>query len=111
MRALLVAICLVPVVGGCALNYGDLNLVSPRNVEFSTETLRRGVEGRDCTYSLLFLPLGSLNPNIEEAVDRALAKVADANVLTDVAIYNDAVITLLFNRSCLRVKGDAGVLR
>ena len=112
MRFVFAALSLLAaLVVGCRFNYGDLNLVSPRNVRFDTETLRRGVEGRDCMYTLVFLPLGSLNPNLEEAVDRALAEVPEANVLTDIAIYEDRVTTLLINQRCLRVKGDAGVLR
>ncbi len=31
--------------------------------------------------------------------------------MTDVARYQDLIFTYLFNRSCLRVKGDAGILR
>jgi hypothetical protein len=70
--------------------------------------VRRSVEGKDCVYRLILIPFGALVPNLEEAMDRALAKVPEGNVMTDVAIYNDVVSTLIFNQQCLRVKGDVG---
>ncbi len=69
MRHAILAICLGSLAAGCTFSLGGFPLASSKNVRFETETLRRGVEGRDCVYMLLFIPLGSLNPNIEEATD------------------------------------------
>ena len=55
----------------------------------------------------LFIPLGSLTPNIQEATDRALEQVPEANALTNVAMYVDPFTVILYTRSCIRVKGDA----
>ena len=96
---------------GCAYRTGDLSVVSSKNVGLQPQLIRQRVEGRDCTHMLLFIPLGSLVPNLDEAMDRALEKVPDGNVLTDMAIYNDVLFTYIYNRTCLRVKGDVGSLK
>lgn len=91
---------------------GDLQLISSKNVDVDAEPIQRSVEGKDCVYWLLgLLPLGSLIPNVEEAMDEAMAKVPNGNVLTDVAIYRDDFTFILVSQSCLRVKGDVGRLQ
>jgi hypothetical protein len=92
---------------GCSLRMGDLTAVASQNVSVSAEPIRRAVEGRDCVHLLLFIPLGSLVPSYEEAVDRALAQVPDANALVNVSMYVEPIFTYVYNRNCLRVKGDA----
>ena len=104
VAALLVALC------ACTFRMGDLSIVSSQNVELDPQVVQRGVEARDCVNLLLFIPLGSLVPNVEEAMDRALAQAPEANVLMDVATYSDQLFTYFFNRTCVRVKGDAGKL-
>ena len=100
----LIALLLGPV--GCSLRMGDFTAIASRNIRAPSQELRRGVEGRDCVHMLLFIPLGSLTPNIEEAVDRALEKVPEGNAMTNVALYQDPLFTYIYNRMCVRVKGD-----
>ena len=106
-RALTV-VSLAALLVGCSIRMGDFTLLSSKNVGVEGEVIQRGVEGEDCVHMLLFLPLGSLNPNLEEAMDRAMAEVPSGNVMTDLAIYNDVLFTYLYNRICIRVKGDVG---
>jgi hypothetical protein len=89
---------------------GDFSLISSQNVAFAPEPIRRGVEGRDCVYTLLFIPIGGLVPNVEEAMDRAMDQVPEGNVMTNVAIYNDLIFTYIFNQQCTRVRGEVGKL-
>ena len=95
----------------CSSRVGDLSIVASRNVGFAPEPLRRSVEGEDCVHVLIFIPIGSLVPNLDEATDRALAQVPAGNVMTDVAVYQDILFTFFYNRTCLRVKGDVGTLQ
>ena len=44
-------------------------------------------------------------------MDRAMEKVPQANLMTNIAIYRQRVFTLLVNMDCLEVKGDLGELR
>jgi hypothetical protein len=108
---LLLAGVMIIVSSGCSFRTGDLSVVSSKNVGLQPEVIRRGVEGSDCSHMLLFIPLGSMVPNLDEAMDRALEKVPEGNVLTDLAIYNDVLFTYIYNRTCLRVKGDVGSLK
>jgi len=107
-RRLLALIALTGVLGtGCSLRMGDLTVATGKNVPVVGTTLRRGVEGSDCVHLALFIPLGSLTPNIQEATDRALEQVPEANALTNGAMYVDPFTVILYTRSCIRVKGDA----
>lgn len=110
MRTALGLLLVAALSSGCATRLGDLSLVASKSVGLTPEVMQRGVEGEDCVHLLLFLPLGSLNPNLQEAMDNALAKVPEANAMSDLAVYNDTVFTLIYNRTCLRVRGDVGRL-
>ncbi len=77
MQALVLLAIVLP-LSACSLRMGELTALATRNVHVETQPLRRAVEGRDCTHWLFgLIPLGSLTPNIQEAMDRALAKVPD----------------------------------
>ncbi len=112
MERSLVAIGLVAALlsAGCTTRLGDFTILSGENVALNPNPERRSVEGRDCAYRLLFLiPLGSLQPNIEEAMDDAFKAVPDGNIMTDVTIYAEPLFMLLATRNCFRVRGDIGV--
>lgn len=91
---------------GCTTNLGDLTIVSTHNVAVESETLQRNVEGEDCANMLLFIPLGKLDPNLEDAMDMAMEKVPDGHLMANVAIYSEILFTYIFNRVCLQIKGD-----
>ena len=112
MRRLLTVLLMVAVTGaslGCRTRLGDLSIASTKNVALNPSPERRSVEGRDCMHMFLFIPLGKMSPVLDEALDRAMEQVPDGNIMTNVAIYNDIIFTLLYNRSCFRVRGDVGI--
>ena len=97
---------------GCVTRVGDFTIASTKNVAFNPTPDRRGVEGKDCvTYLLGLIPLGSFNPNLEEAVDDAMAKVPDGNVMTNAVTYVDSWTAILVAQNCYRVKGDVGTIQ
>lgn len=98
---------LVLTATGCSFNMGTLTTASTKNISLPHTVIKKAVEGEDCAKSLLFIPLGSLVPNIQEAADKALAKTTDANALTDVVIYSEPLVFLIYNQVCLKVRGDA----
>jgi len=111
IRSMVLAVLTVCLLGGCSLRMGDLQIISSKNVALNPDPIRRSVEGKDCVYRLLgLIPLGSWIPNVEEAMDDALASVPDGNILTDVAIYSDFFTAIIVSQQCLRVKGDIGRL-
>ncbi|MBI3767764.1 MAG: hypothetical protein HY271_04615 [Deltaproteobacteria bacterium] len=93
---------------GCSLRMGDLTAVATMNVRVPSAPLHRTVEGKDCVdWLFMIIPLGSIVPNVQEAMDRALAKVPEGNALTNVRLYNDPlVIPYLWLRNCLRINGE-----
>jgi len=107
MRILLV-MAMAVLLGGCSTRIGDLTVASPKNLSSEFEIVQKGVSGKDCAYSLLsIIPLGTLNPTIDGAIDDALSRVLDADALTDASIFNDILIAFIFNSNCIRVEGTA----
>ncbi len=70
--------------------------------------LATGASGEDCGTQILLVPLH--RPSLETAVARAIAGVPEATLLTDVRISVRAIVTGVYNRSCLRVTGSAAKL-
>lgn len=103
-RGLLVVAVLL---AGCTTRVGDLTIATPKNITREFDVVQSGVEGRDCVNIILFIPLGSLNPSMEGAIDAALEPVPEANAIADATFHQTSLITLLFNQSCVRVRGDA----
>lgn len=92
----------------CTTRIGDLTVATPKNVPSRYDVVQKGVTGKDCAYMLLsIIPIGTLNPTIDGAIDDALSGFRDADALTDAAIYNDILITFLFNSNCIRIEGTA----
>lgn len=111
LRTVLGLLTVALISSACTTRMGDLTIASGKNVNLRPDVAQRAVEGKDCVNMILFIPLGSLAPNVEEAMDQALAQVPGGNIMTDVAIYQDTIFTYLFNQTCLRVKGDVGTLQ
>jgi hypothetical protein len=96
---------LTVMIAGCAASVGELRLASTRPLKLPRHTvLRRGVSGTDCSHKVVGIPLKG-GPDLNAAVTKALAQVPGGTLLTDVAVDNDYLITVLYNRSCLRVTG------
>ena len=94
-------------IGGCTFNGGTLTALATHNVNISVQPLERGVEGQDCIYFVLGLPVsGSLIPNLQEAEDRAIAQSPEGNAMQDIALYEDQTWFLVGSSVCYRVRGD-----
>jgi len=90
------------------MNLGSLTALATQNVNVPSQIVASQVEGKDCIRLFLFLPVsGSLTPNLQEAVDRALAQAPRANALSNAALYQDFSTTIVVTDVCFRVKGDA----
>lgn len=101
-------ILLAMVVSGCTTRIGDLTVASTKNLPRDFDVVQKGVSGKDCSYALLsIIPLGTLNPTVDGAIDDALESFREADALTDASVHNDILITLLFNSNCIRIEGTA----
>ena len=99
--------------GGCVQRIGDFTIASTKNVSYNPSPDRRGVEGKHCATRFLgLIPLsGSFRPNLEEAVDDAMGKVPNGNVMTNAVTYVSAWTAILVDQQCYRVKGDVGTIK
>lgn len=93
---------------GCTtFRQADLTLATTRVLPVTPKPVAKGVSEADCAYILHLIPLGSVNPNIDEAIDRAIAQAPGANALVNVSVRQDRFLTGLVNIVCMRVTGDA----
>lgn len=90
---------------GCSMRLGDFTLMTTKNIGITPRPLASGVRGEDCIHQILGIPIGSLNPNLEEAIDNAVAKASGGNAMTDASIHQDIFTVLLYTRVCMRVDG------
>ena len=93
-------------LSGCTTRIGAFTFASTKNLGVAYAPLQTKVEGEDCVTIILFIPLGTLNPNIQDAVDRAVEQVPNGDMMTNVTLTEDLLFTLVYNRVCVRVTGD-----
>jgi hypothetical protein len=93
-------------MAACTTRLGAFTLASTKNLGAQYQPLQTHVVGEDCARLLLFIPLGSLNPNVQEAVDRAVEQVPGGDMMTNVTVHEDFLITVLYNSRCVKVVGD-----
>jgi len=102
-RALLVLLALG---AACARSVGGLGVVADDPAVIGTQMLRPGVEGHSCRTTVLGVPLRAGTPDVREAVQQMLAVDADANVVVHADVRTRALLTGLYNRRCVDVRGD-----
>jgi hypothetical protein len=96
----------ITMLSGCTTRIGAFTLASTKNLGVAYAPLQTSVEGEDCVTLILFIPIGTLNPNIQDAVDRAVEKVPNGDMMTNVTMSEDLLFTLIYNRVCVKVTGD-----
>jgi hypothetical protein len=47
-----------------------------------------------------------MNPNVQEAIDKAVSQVPSGDMMTNVTVHDDLFFALLYNQLCVRVDGD-----
>jgi hypothetical protein len=96
----------ITMLSGCTTRIGAFTFASTKNLGVAYPPLQTSVEGEDCVSIILFVPIGTLNPNIQDAVDRAVEKVPNGDMMTNVTVSEDLLFTLIYNRRCVKVTGD-----
>jgi hypothetical protein len=93
---------------GCTAHVADLAGVLGPEAYPPAMVLATGAVGEDCGTSILFVPLQ--RASLERATARAIASVPGATLLVDVRVDARALVTGVYNRGCVRVKGSAAKL-
>ena len=91
---------------GCTTRLGDFTVASHRNVPSDFKRIGGKVTGEDCTFGILGIPIGTLNPTIDGATDAAIEKASGADGLIDVVIFADMLDVVLYQRRCITVEGQ-----
>jgi hypothetical protein len=94
------------VLPGCAQRVADFNVLGNRSLTGSVERGAR-VSAKDCGLMILSVPVGV--PNLEEAVDRALASDPRADMLVDVVVKTSAW-WFGVGQICYVVEGNLGYI-
>jgi hypothetical protein len=96
----------IAMLSGCTTRIGAFTFTSTKNLGVAYAPLQTSVEGEDCVTLIVFIPIGTLNPNIQDAVDRAVEKVPNGDMMTNVTLSEELLFTLIYNRVCVKVNGD-----
>jgi len=82
---------------------GTMTFVSATDVDLDSEQAGDYVTGEDCGDEFLMIPLSQ--PRLEDAIDDALSKAPEANLLRGVWISLDVEDFLLVGKRCISVSG------
>jgi hypothetical protein len=95
-------------LASCAAPGGSLGLLAPDANGVGVKLLRPGARARTCRTSVLGIALGGPELPLDAAVAQLLALDPEGNVVTGVEIRSSAVVTGLYNRRCVELRGDLG---
>jgi len=102
-----VATAISLVFAGCAGWEERIGIVARDEQVVATKLLRPQATARACASSLLGVPLGK-DAGLDGAVSELLARDDEANMLTNVEVRWQTVVTGVYNRRCVEVRGDLG---
>jgi hypothetical protein len=96
-------------IAGCTRDLGRLQMIAADSPESGFMTLARGVEGRSCGTEMFFglVPVGT-RASLATAVDDAVKKVPESQLLADVRVELQTWEALLVRRQCIRLLATAG---
>ena len=103
------ALASVAALSGCTNRIADLTYVSTKNISqeeiASATTDGERVEGKDTAHIIVFIPTG--NPNVEEALDRAIEKKKGGLGLKNATIHSSSFwIPYVYGQSSIIVEGE-----
>jgi len=93
-------------LAGCSASLGSAGVLLPDADAVGVKLLRPGVSAQSCRVSIVGIPLDAGDPSLQEATARMLALDAEANALTDADVRWEHVVTGLYNRRCIEVRGN-----
>jgi hypothetical protein len=95
-------------LAGCAVSLGPVGVVGPGTGAVAVKVLRPGVEGRSCQRSILGVALDAASPTLAASLAQLLALDREGDIVTNGEIVSEELVTGLYNRRCVVVRGDLG---
>ncbi|HUE29936.1 MAG TPA: hypothetical protein VMR79_03630 [Verrucomicrobiae bacterium] len=102
----LAALAAAAALAGCSASLGNVGALVPDADGLGLKLLRPAVSGRSCRASIAGLPLAPGEPELHEAVAQMLALDAEANAVVNAEVRWRRVVTGVYNRRCVEVRGD-----
>ena len=102
----MLAVVGLTVLSGCTVSLGRTGLIADDADVVPMKLLRPGVVGRSCRASVLGVPFRAGPPTVAEALAEMLAKDTEGNVVTHAEMTWSEVVTGVYNRRCLEMRGD-----
>jgi len=93
-------------LAGCATSLGSVGLLGRDAETVSVKMLVPGATGRSCRSSIVGLPLQAGDPTLDEALAQILGRDAEGNVVTEAEVVSDRLVTGVYNRRCVTVRGN-----
>jgi hypothetical protein len=93
-------------LGGCATSLGSVGMVARDADVVSVKMLVPGAVGRSCRSSVIGVPLRAGTATVDEALAEVFARDGEGNVVTGLEIRSEHLVTGVYNRHCVTVRGD-----
>jgi hypothetical protein len=103
-----VALAALVALSGCGAALDRVGLLGTDSDAVAVRVLQPRALGRSCRSSVLGLPLGAGGPALSEAIGEILAHDTEGDVVTNAEITWEWIVTGVYNRRCVRVRGDLG---
>jgi hypothetical protein len=94
------------VLAGCVTSHGPVGVIAPSADVLGTKLLRPHVVGRSCRSWVFGVPVGTGEPELQEAVGQILAHDAEGDVVVNADVRSSVLVTGVYNRCCVEVEGD-----
>jgi hypothetical protein len=91
---------------GCGSALGPVDPIAPEPEATAVKLLRPGAVARVCSSSFLGIPLGTERVDMRDALARVLALDGEGDVVTNAEVRVQRVMTGVYNRQCVEVRGD-----
>lgn len=107
MKALGSVTVLALVLMGCTATR-NVTVISSKTLELTYPPRQQHVTGEDCAYNVFGIPIsGTSPPSVHQAIDNAASLTPGSDMITDMTIHRDVLVTLVYNQVCLRVVANA----
>ena len=102
--------CSILFIGCTSTLLERATIITPENVNSKLEPTTSLVTGRSCRHSfglinLIQLQSGNTPPNIDEAIQDALAKTPKSNALVNAKIKTRHTYAVIYGQTCFEIEG------
>ncbi len=98
------------ILAGCSNNIALFSVASTENFQMDVEKSNYYVEGSDCVFNIIGIPIGNVTNRIGKAtaiaLEEATKKGFHAEALTNVQVDHTFWTAVFFGQDCIHVRGQ-----